>query len=100
MIFRKFDFEKPRSLKVISDIETRFQQICDAMNDLVPSQYFSSSSQVSSHVSRKLKYGMTRLSESLDNFALHDTNTRNCIDFIQNGDLNKVNLLLFYFIKI
>ena len=63
------------------------------MNDLVPPQYFSSSNQVSSSVSRTLKYGMTKLSENLDNFALHDTNTRNCIEFIRNGDLNKVEKL-------
>ena len=61
------------------------------MNELIPSQYFSSSNHVSTVVSRKLKYGMTKLSENLDNFALHDTNTRNCIDFIQNGDLSKVS---------
>ena len=64
------------------------------MNEIIPAQYFSSSDKMSKTVDRKLKYGMTKLSENLDNFALHDTNTRNCIDFIQNGDFSKVNIYL------
>jgi len=79
----------PSTSSVIVEIDKRFREICQVMNDLCPSILFATASAFNEEMTRTLALGISKLSHGLENFAIHDTNTRNCMDYMNSKDLAK-----------
>jgi len=79
----------PSTSSVIVEIDKRFREICQVMNDLCPSILFATANAINEEMTRTLALGISKLSHGLENFAIHDTNTRNCMDYMNSKDLTK-----------
>lgn len=80
---------QPPTSQVILDIDGRFREICKVMNELCPSILFASKGAIRENMMTTLALGISKLSHGLENFAIHDTNTRNCMDYMHSRDLAK-----------
>ncbi|CAG5096928.1 Oidioi.mRNA.OKI2018_I69.XSR.g14850.t1.cds [Oikopleura dioica] len=85
----KDQMKSPSTSSVIVEIDQRFREICQVMNELCPSIVFATKSAINEEMTTTLALGISKLSHGLENFAIHDTNTRNCMDYMNSKDLAK-----------